>query len=120
MVKLLGVLALLVAASAQAQSIKAYQATPDRQVQPKKAVVVPAQCRDPANDINPYMQAFCRRITKGQPKHSATVLDLPGQGTREAAALGYACIAGLAMKRLPNGWEQVLDKNRQFVRCRDA
>ena len=31
----------------------------------------------------------------------------------------FACVRGLAMHRLPNGWEQVRDSSANYVRCVD-
>lgn len=78
---------------------------------------VPPACVDPANDLNPYVQVMCRHVTKGQPIPSKIVLRLPAYGSGEAKRLGFACIGGQSMRRLENGWEQVLDAERRTVRC---
>jgi hypothetical protein len=64
------------------------------------------------------MVGFCQSIEtatiqnearrQGRPTPSQTVIKLPAMGTAAAKDLGYACISGTAMRRLPNGWEQVI------------
>lgn len=56
----------------------------------------------------------------GRPVPSDRILDLPAHGTEWAKKLGYACISGTIMKRLPNGWEQVRDTQYRYARCRVA
>src|SRR5690606_18605214 len=43
---------------------------------------------------------------------------LPAMGSNEARDLGYACIGGQAMRRLANGWEQVMARGGGWQRCR--
>jgi hypothetical protein len=53
----------------------------------------------------------------GRPVPSTEVVRLPAHGTAEAKKLGYACLAGTAMRRLPNGWEQLRNRSHQHLRC---
>src|SRR5690606_7028860 len=55
---------------------------------------------------------------QGRPAPSASVINLPPMGSAEARELGYACIGGQAMRRLENGWEQVLAREGGWQRCR--
>ena len=56
-------------------------------------------------------------VQQGKPAPSRTVIELPALGTPEAKKLGYACIGGQAMRRLANGWEQVMAKAGGWQRC---
>lgn len=53
----------------------------------------------------------------GRPVPSTEVVKLPAHGTAEAKKLGYACLGGTAMRRLPNGWEQLRNQSHQHLRC---
>lgn len=55
---------------------------------------------------NALLQSEARR--QGRPTPSPTVVTLPAMGTTASKDLGYACIGGTAMRRLANGWEQVV------------
>lgn len=60
------------------------------------------------NDIErAHVQAMAKR--QGLPVPSADVISLPLMGSAGARALGAATIGGTAMRRLPNGWEQLRD-----------
>ena len=48
---------------------------------------------------------------------SHKLIQLPGMGSPEAKALGYACIGGQAFRRLANGWEQVAAAGGSWQRC---
>ena len=53
----------------------------------------------------------------GQPRPSKTVVNLPEYGTQLAIDTGLACMSGQAMRRLANGWEQILDETGNWQRC---
>ncbi len=112
-------LAALASSPAFAQ-VKAYQPRlrawqPDVPIRTGPAY--PPQCVDVANRDNPWLQALCSGMMHGHPIPSKTVLQLPAHGSAEAKRTGFECMAGLSMKRLANGWEQVLDADRRAVRC---
>lgn len=84
-------------------------------------------------ELNPYAYLFrdhCYRsddrykqtVAKiyGRPQPSLTVLAAPMHGSPDAKRYGVACIGGLVMIRIKNGWEQALDKERRYYRCRSA
>lgn len=54
----------------------------------------------------------------GRPQPSARVLNVPAYGTDEAKRHGVACMGGLVMLRLPNGWQQALDSEHRYYTCR--
>lgn len=62
-------------------------------------------------------QAFAK--IQGKPRPSAEVYLLPSYGSAEAKRTGLACVGGTAMRKLPNGWEQLRDRQHNWVRCRD-
>jgi hypothetical protein len=55
----------------------------------------------------------------GTPRPSREVVPLPAHGTSEARKYGVACVGQLAMRRLANGWEQLRDRDGNYLRCRD-
>jgi hypothetical protein len=70
------------------------------------------------NDIErAHVQGMAKR--QGLPVPSADVISLPSMGSAGAKALGAACIGGTAMRRLPNGWEQLRDAQGNWRRCRE-
>ena len=56
----------------------------------------------------------------GRPRPSTQVYVLPSHGSEDAKSTGLPCVGGTAMKKLPNGWEQLRDQHHRWVRCRDA
>lgn len=83
--------------------------------------------------INPYayiMREHCHQsdarykqaVAKiyGRPEPSLRVLSVPAHGSSDAKRYGVACINGLVMVRIKNGWNQALDADRRYLRCRDA
>jgi hypothetical protein len=54
----------------------------------------------------------------GRPKPSTEVVALRAMGTDAAKRSGMACIGGQAMRRLSNGWEQILAPSGGWQRCR--
>jgi hypothetical protein len=75
----------------------------------------PKECLQP--HLDPWLGALCATITRGRPQASNEVLTLPAHGTSAAKQSGVACMGGLAMRRLPNGWEQIRDSNANYLRC---
>jgi len=62
-------------------------------------------------------QAFAKIL--GKPRPSLAVYELPAYGSNEAKRTGLACVSGTAMQRLENGWKQLLDREHNWLRCRD-
>ncbi|MEF3083189.1 hypothetical protein V3391_13330 [Luteimonas sp. SMYT11W] len=54
----------------------------------------------------------------GRPQPSTRVLSVPAHGTDDAKRYGVACMGGLVMLRLPNGWQQALDAEHRYLTCR--
>jgi len=54
----------------------------------------------------------------GRPQPSTQVLRVPAHGTDDAKRYGVACMGGLVMLRLPNGWQQALDAEHRYLTCR--
>ncbi len=83
------------------------------------------------NKHNPYAYLFrehCEQINAihkqstahllGRPQPSKKVLKVPAHGTDEAKRLGVACMGGLVMLRIENGWKQALDNDHRYYTCR--
>jgi len=83
------------------------------------------------NKLNPYAYLFrdhCERIDAiskqgtarilGRPQPSQRVLTVPAHGTDEARRTGVACMGGLVMLRIENGWQQALDRDHRYYTCR--
>lgn len=47
------------------------------------------------------------------------MLNVPAHGTDEARRLGVACMGGLVMLRIENGWQQALDDEHRYYTCRE-
>jgi hypothetical protein len=79
--------------------------------------------------VAPILRDFCEQqeasngqaMAKilGKPRPSTQVYLLPGYGSAEAKRTGLACVGGTAMRKLTNGWEQLRDRQHNWVRCRD-
>ena len=54
----------------------------------------------------------------GRPQPSTKVLSVPAHGTEQAKRYGVACMGGLVMLRIKNGWQQALDNERRYFTCR--
>ena len=88
----------------------------------------PLNCERYRSHPHPGMVGYCQGIENmllrdearraGRPAPSDSIIDLPGLGSSEAKALGYACVGGQAFKRLSNGWEQVHALDGGWQRCR--
>lgn len=83
------------------------------------------------NKHNPYAYLFreyCEQVIAatnqstarilGRPQPSKKVLKVPAHGTDEAKRLGVACMGGLVMLRIENGWKQALDSDHRYYTCR--
>lgn len=83
------------------------------------------------NKLNPYAYLFrdhCERVNAiskqstarilGRPQPSRRVLTVPAHGSDEAKRLGVACMGGLVMLHIKNGWEQALDDDHRYYTCR--
>lgn len=89
----------------------------------------PFNCEQYAGHPHPTMKSFCegleadvlsaeaRRV--GRPGPSKDVIALPSLGSASAKARGMACIGGQAMRKLPNGWEQMHSAAGGWQRCRE-
>ena len=117
----LALLALPLAASAQAKRYGDVS-----YAQPQDCSVITAHNRG-----NPYAYLFrnlCERQDiqfkqsmariLGRPQPSTTVLNVPAHGTAEARRYRVACMGGLVMLRIKNGWEQALDADHRYYTCR--
>ena len=116
---------LLLAGQCHAQSVRTYRSKEARVPAPRAAPynsaskdTTPFNCEKYRGHPHPGMVGFCQSIEtttiqnearrQGRPTPSQTVIKLPAMGTPAAKELGYACIGGSAMRRLTNGWEQVV------------
>jgi hypothetical protein len=81
----------------------------------RPSAATPKECLQPS--LDPWLGALCKSITRGKPQASGEVLALPAHGTAAARESGVECMGGLAMRRLPNGWEQVRDSSANYIRC---
>jgi len=77
---------------------------------------LPKECNDTRG--NPWLAAVCSWAGRGRPQASGEWLSIPAYGSAEAKRTGFACMGGLAMRRLPNGWEQLRDRSNNFYRCK--
>ncbi len=132
---LIAIAVLLASWPADAQTVRAARgvsapgATPPVR-QPHNSMArdtTPFNCEQYRGHPHPGMVGFCQGIEnmtlqnearrQGRPAPSSSVIQLPGMGSPEAKALGYACIGGQAFRRLANGWEQVAAAGGSWQRC---
>jgi hypothetical protein len=73
--------------------------------------------RDQCERVGAASRQATARIL-GRPQPSRRVLEVPAHGTAEAKRHGVACMGGLVMLRLDNGWEQALDRGNRYYTCR--
>nr|WP_223181698.1 hypothetical protein [Stenotrophomonas lacuserhaii] len=81
------------------------------------------------NHPHPRMKAYCERLESqtltdearraGRPGPSNDVVPLPSLGSEAARRSGLSCVGGQAMRKLPNGWEQVSSPSGGWQRCRE-
>jgi len=81
----------------------------------RPAPPIPEQCNDTRG--NPWLAAMCNHFSRGRPQASSVRLRLPAYESSEAKRVGFACVNGLAMERLKNGWAQLRDQQFNFYRC---
>lgn len=132
-------LLLMVASSASAQQIhsargptsKPLPAAPRPAHNSMAKTTTPFNCEQYRwpNHPHPGMKPLCDGLEAnalqqesrqaGRPSPSAEVVVLPAMGTDAAKRSGMACIGGQAMRRLPNGWEQVSSRSGGWLRCRE-
>lgn len=82
------------------------------------------------NDPRPWVHAYCEAVDYsmqdgiskylGYPRPSRRVVEVPAIGTAEAKAAGVFCSEGRVIRRVGNGWEQALDRERNYLRCRPS
>lgn len=87
----------------------------------------PFNCENYANHPHPMMRPLCEDWERnhiqsearraGRPGPSSSIVDLPPLGSSEGKRTGIVCIGGQAMRKLPNGWEQVWGRDG-WQRCR--
>ncbi|OEZ02589.1 hypothetical protein BIY45_00300 [Stenotrophomonas sp. BIIR7] len=130
-------LGLLVSSTAVAQIHTATGPSPKpAQVVPKAAynsmsnTTTPFNCEQYGwpNHPDPKMKLYCDQLEAstlqgearraGRPGPSDDVIRLPALGSEAAAKSGRACVGGQAMRKLPNGWEQVSSPTGGWQRCR--
>lgn len=73
--------------------------------------------RDQCEQSNARTKQSIARIM-GRPQPSTKVLNVPAHGTDEARRYGVACMGGLVMLRIENGWVQALDADHRYYTCR--
>jgi hypothetical protein len=83
--------------------------------------------QNPNNPYAPLFEKICQDSDTrtrqaiahiyGRPQPSTAIVALPAYGSDAAKRLGFACISGTAMRRLPNGWDQLRDDQHRFLRC---
>jgi hypothetical protein len=106
------------------------KATPRVQVPARARTLPPLDCKAMAAQWRePWMRDVCEKSNYdfgthyarvyGMPRPSRDVVSLPAHGSPQAKAYGVACIGQLAMRRLPNGWEQLRDREGNYLRCRE-
>jgi len=88
----------------------------------------PFHCEQWRGHPHPGMVGFCESVEAstlqgearraGRPGPSTEVIDLPPLGSSEAKQLGYSCVGGQAMRKLKNGYAQVMSKSGGWLRCR--
>ncbi len=122
----------LVAVPAGAQTVRAHAPKPAPRVvvpaKPKPLQPIDCAAFARAADV-PWARAVCEKTNYdfgrvysghlGMPVASREVISIPAHGTPAAKRYGVACMQGLAMKRLSNGWEQLRDREGNYMRCRD-
>lgn len=125
---------LAVPAAAQTQTatgggIKRITSTPKAAYNSMSKDTTPYNCEGWRGHPHPGMVKFCEGIEAstlqnearraGRPGPSSSVVALPAMGSAEARASGMACIGGQAMRKLPNGWEQVSSPSGGWQRCKE-
>lgn len=125
------VLLALCCSSVAAQKVTTYSAPAPKRVSVPSKVGPPKpfDCKAMTRSA-PWQLHFCEQLDYdvgsgstrrlfGMPRPSREVVTLPAHGTPEAKQYGVACMNQLAMRRLDNGWEQLRDRDGNYLRCRD-
>lgn len=77
-----------------------------------QAAVMRDLCRDlEANHVHSMAKL------QGKPRPSKSVVRMPAYGSADGKAIGLVCMSGQAMRRLPDGWEQLRDRDGNWQRC---
>ncbi|WP_231800528.1 hypothetical protein [Stenotrophomonas sp. MMGLT7] len=135
-VRYLGALLALVAVPAVAQVRAATGGGVDRITSTPRAAynstakdTTPFNCEAYKRHPHPGMVGLCEGLEAstlsnearraGRPGPSTSVIALPAMGSPAAKSSGMACIGGQAMRKLPNGWEQVSSPSGGWQRCRE-
>lgn len=98
---------------------------------PLNVTAVPKlDCNKLTQPWQPWMVEYCREVdfsmqhdlahAWGRPRPSRNVIEVPALGTSEAKASGVSCSEGRVIRRVGNGWEQALDRERNYLRCRPS
>jgi hypothetical protein len=106
---------------ATGQTIRAYQAHKPVQVPKvtKSLSPVPMYCYDAAyTSWNPYSSISCAELTKGRMVPSSNVINAPWLGDKKPEISSVVCVEGYAVRRIQNGFQQVLDSSGHAQRCR--
>lgn len=87
----------------------------------------PFNCENYRTHPHPLMKPLCEEWESnalqsearraGRPGPSTVVVDLPALGSAEGKRTGIICVGGQAMRRIPNGWEQLWGGDG-WQRCR--
>lgn len=87
----------------------------------------PFNCENYSGHPYPLMKPLCEEWESnaiqsearraGRPGPSTRVVDLPALGSPEGKRTGVVCIGGQAMRKIPNGWEQLWGRDG-WQRCR--
>lgn len=131
------VLFVLVAGPVSAQQIrgatgggvKRITSTPKAAYNSMAKSTTPFNCEAYKGHPHPGVVKFCESVEAstlqgearraGRPGPSTEVISLPSMGSPAARSSGLACIGGQAMRKLPNGWEQVSSPSGGWQRCRE-
>lgn len=119
------------AQTVRAQGPRGHKAVPAyRPAQPYNSLAkdtTPFNCEQYRRHPHPGMVGYCESVEQmtlrnearrqGRPGSSDSVVRLPGLGTPEARELGVACVNGQALRKLSNGWEQVMAAGGGWQRC---
>lgn len=113
--------------SARGVQHRPYIAPPRQPYNSMARDTTPFNCERYRGHPHPGMVSYCHNIEtmtlrneahlQGRPAPSHSVIQLPGLGSEQAKALGYACVGGQAFKKLPNGWQQLSARDGGWQRC---
>lgn len=85
-------------------------------------VTRPLKCQQHSD---PRIRLYCADVERsliqgearrqGIPTPSSVIFRMPAYGSEEAKKLGAACMAGTAIRRLGNGWEQLRNAKEEWL-----